>query len=75
MPNSKLKTSVIALEAAKQDLVTAEEQLGLALGEIKDAPRAEKTVSSALELALSTLRAARKKVDEVEETLVAEAEQ
>jgi hypothetical protein len=68
-----LDQAIAALEEAKSEVKSAETQLENLLSAIQIAPRAEKTsVSRAIESALTTLRSARTKVDDAENTIAAE---
>ena len=68
------KRAVLAkIDAAKTELTAAEADLDKVLREIRMAPRAEKTaISEVVQKAFTELRAARAKLVELEEDLVAE---
>ncbi|MDP9152137.1 MAG: hypothetical protein M3O36_19605 [Myxococcota bacterium] len=61
---------LIRVTTAKNDMMAAEGELEKALGEIRVAPRAEKTTISAIvEAAFENLKSARAKLVELEELL------
>lgn len=66
------KLLLTKIEASKSDINDAEERLAKVIRDVQIAPRAEKTVSEIVDLAIQKLKAARAELESLEKIVLSE---